>query len=680
MPKSAFHRVSAIALVAGSLAAAAACGSNSAQHTGAPRPTGTTAGTGAGSGHSTQPTHGTSGPVYNATVPTISNGTDRVLIDHTAVTFPSSVTDAAWSPDGARLVYVDGDGNIAIARPDGTAVRVLTRTKPGVKRAQPAFEDGGGEIVFSERGADGVWRLMAVGADGQDDPSAGGSGEALLDSVGDGAGDTAPSAAYDPAVIKAFQSLSILAYQHQGSNGAEIWILDRNQRGPQGAKARDGAQPAVSPDGKRLAFVGGDGQLYTEALPVLGGATAVRITVGVVGLSHPVWSPNGNRIAFSTTSNVESVSATAPAGSGGNPLTVESPSPGVASYEPMRPTSVLRFATGDPVSDAIAESGAFYQTVPSTGVPPFPIGATYATAVTLVSTADPKALTVAGLGWRYGPVLFTRPDSLTPATSAELTRLLGPAQNHYGRVPAVTIIGDTSVISAAVEARIKSFGYQITRRPDADPIAAAVAVNGPGVNAGTNGAPVYVVSASDTPAILSLEALSHGSSILLTDDSAMPAADQAIINRIETGGDKSRIIAVGGQAQAALASSWPGKPSQMRVTPIGGSDADLNSLLIAQRYSDGPTEVGLASTNSWQEALLAAANGPRMPVIFVDPRAGLSADAAGWLADASASVGTVVAYGDTSSVPQQVTAAAQDALQAPAGTNSVLNPQVLLHL
>jgi WD40 repeat protein len=680
MPKSAFHRVSVIALVAGSLAAAAACGGNSAHHTGTPRPTGTTTGTGAGTGHSAQPTHGTAGPVYNATVPTVSNGTDRVLIDHTAVTFPSTVTDAAWSPDGARLVYVDGGGNIATARPDGTAVRVLTQTKPGVKRAQPAFEDGGGEIVFSERGADGVWRLMAVGADGQDDPSAGGSGEALLDSIGDGVGDTAPSAAYDPAVIKLLQPLSVLAYQHQGSNGAEIWILDRNQRGPQGTKARDGAQPAVSPDGKRLAFVGGDGQLYIEALPILGGATAVRVTAGVAGLTHPVWSPNGNRIAFGTASNVESVSTAAPAGSGGNPLTVESPAPGVASYEPMRPTSVLRFATGDPVSDAIAESGAFYQTVPSTGVPPTPIGATYATAVTLVSTADPKALTVASLGWRYGPVLFTQPDSLASATSAELTRLLGPARNQYSRTPVVNIIGDTSVISAAVEARIKSFGYQTTRRPDADPIAAAVAVNSSGMIPSPYGAPVYVVSASDAPAILSLEALGHGASILLTDNAAMPAADQPIINRIETGGNRRQIIAVGGQAQAALASSWPGKPSQMRVTPFGGSDADLNSLLIAQRYSDGPTEVGLASTNSWQEALLAAANGPRMPVVFVDPRAGLSADAAGWLADASASVGTVVAYGDTASVPQQVTAAAENALQGPAGADSVLNPQVLLHL
>jgi len=677
MPRSAFHRASALAIAVGSLAAAAACGGNSAQHTGAPRPTGT--------GHSVQPTRGgqpTRGthPVYTATVPTVSNGTNRVLINHTAVTFPSTVTDASWSSDGTRLVYVDGDGNIATARPDGTGVRVLTQSKPGVKRAQPAFEDGGGEIVFSERGSDGVWRLMGVGADGQDDPAAGGSGEALLDSIGDGAGDTAASAVYDPAVMKFDGPLSTLAYQHQGANGGEVWILDRNQRGPQGRKARDGAQPAVAPDGKRIAFVGGDGQLYTEALPITETTTAVRITVGVVGLTHPVWSPDGSRIAFGTSSNVESVSSAARPGSAGNPLTVESPSPGVASYEPMRPTSALRFAAGDPISDAIAETGAFYQTAPATGVPSYPTGMTYAYGLTLVSTADPNALTVAGLGTNLGPVLFTQPDALPSATATELKRLLGPSKPLYGNVPQVRIIGDTGAVSAAVEAQIKSFGYQTTRRPDADPIAEAVAVNNAWLQPGPGDSTVFAVSATDTPAILSLEALGRGGNLLLTDDETMPALDQPIINRLASGKGRANFIAVGGQAQAALASSWPGKPAGLSVTALGGSDADLNSLLITERYSDGPTEVAVASTFSWQEALLAANNGPRMPVIFVDPQKGLSSDAAGWLVDSASSVGTIVAYGDTAAVPEQVLTAAENALEAPAGSNSVLNPETLLHL
>lgn len=673
MPRSAFHRASALIIAAGSLAAATACGANCAQHTGAPRPTGT------GAGHSAQPSRGPQHPVYSATVPTVSNGTNRVLINHTAVSFPSTVTDAAWAPDGTRLVYVDGDGNIATARPDGTGVRVLTRSKPGVKRAQPAFEDGGGEIVFSERGTDGVWRLKGVGADGQDDPASGGHGEALLDSIGDGAGDTAASAVYDLAVLSFDGPVSSLAYQHQGANGGEIWILDRNQRGPQGRKARDGAQPAMAPDAKRLAFVGSDGQLYTEALPITSSSTAVRITVGIVGLTHPVWSPDGTRIAFGTASNVESVSAAAASGAAGNPPTVESPSPGVASYEPMTPTSVQRFAAGDPVSSAITESEAFYQTPPATGVPPTRTVATYAYGLTLVSTADPNALTVAGLGAR-SPVLFTQPDALPAATATELKRLLGPAKTLRGNLPQVQIIGDDGVISAAVEAQIKSFGYQTTRRPDADPIAEAVAVNYPRVQPGSGGGTVYAVSASDTPAILSLEALGGGSNLLFTDDATMPAVDQRVIDLLESGADRSTIVAVGGQARTALASSWPGKPANLPVTAVGGSDADLNSLLVTQRYSDGPTEVAVTSTFAWQDALLAANNGPRMPVVFIDPKKGLSPDAAAWLAGASSSVGSIVAYGDTSSVPEQVLTAAEDALQAPGGTKSELNPDTLLHL
>lgn len=673
MPKSTFHRVSLLALVAGSLATTAACG-GAAHHAAGPRPN--ASGTGSAAGR----TPASRGPVYSATVPTVSDGTDRVLIDHTAVTFPSTVTDAAWSPDGARLVYVDGDGNIATARPDGTDVRVLTQAKPGVKRAQPAFEDGGGEIVFSERGADGVWRLMGIGADGQDASPAGGTGEALLDSIGDGIGDTAASAVYNPAVVATYGSLNTLAYQHQGPNGAEIWILDRNQRGPQGRKARDGAQPAVSPDGTRLAFVGGDGQLYTEALPITGGTTAVRITVGIAGLTHPVWSPDASRIAFSTASNVESVSAAAPAGPGGNPPTVESPKPGVAAYEPMTPTSVLRFDAGDPIGGAIAQSAAYFQAVPASGVPPVPTGSIYADHVTLVSTADPAALTVAGLGWQRGPVLFTNPGSLPSATAAELKRLLGPAHPQLGGTPMVDIVGGTGAVSAAVETEIAGFGYRTTRTSDADPIGEAVSLNGANMTPNAGRQTVFVVSATDTPAILSLEALGRGSALLLTDDATMPAVDEPVINRFVSDSGSISIVAVGGQAQTALASSWPGKPAGLSVTTLGGSDAQLNSLLIAERYSDGPTEVGISSTDSWQDALLAANNGPQMPVVFVDPRKGLSADAAGWLDSSAASVGTVVVFGGTSAVPQQVITAAQNALRSPAGANNTVNPARLLRL
>jgi hypothetical protein len=696
MPRSGYHRISRIsrnsrisvlAVIAGSvISATAACGgSGGGGHAGgAPHANGTE---GAGSGThvtgSASPTKksGAPAPVFTASVPTISDGTDKVVIGGVSVTFPSTVTDAAWSPDGTRLVYVDGDGNIATARPDGSGVLVLTQTKAGVKRAQPAFEDGGGEIVFSERGANGVWRLMSVSANGRDIAADGTPGEALMDSIGDGVGDTAADAVYDASRVSFDGPFNILAYQHAGSAGPEIWVLDRNQRGPSGRKARDGAAPTLSPDGSKIAFVGGDGQLYTESLPIKASSTAVKITVGIVGATHPVWSPDGTRIAFGTASDVESVSASAPAGGGGAPVKVESHSPGVPAYEPMTPTTVLRFS-GDPVADSITQSRAFYTTVSATGTPHIPDGHAYAGDVTLVSTTDPAALTIARLAVPRGPILFTEPGSLSQDTLAEIARALGPQPKTAGsgNQATVNIIGDTKAVSASIETQLKGLGYQTKRTADSNPIGEAAALTGLTLGHGYGGS-VYVVSATDTPAILSLEALHTGNQILLTDNATMPAADQPIIDQLAfTGEHPVTIFAVGGQAQAALDSSWPGKPADLRMTKVGGTDARLNALLVAKQFSDGPTEVALSATGSWQDALLAAANGPGMPLLFADPELGLSASASDWLGQSAASVSTVVVYGDTDSVPDAVVQQVVGALNAPAGTNSVLNPGRLLPL
>src|SRR3954471_4889025 len=50
----------------------------------------------------------------------LSNGTNTVVVGGRTFTFPTTVTDAAFSPDGSRIAFVNADGNIATARVNGS--------------------------------------------------------------------------------------------------------------------------------------------------------------------------------------------------------------------------------------------------------------------------------------------------------------------------------------------------------------------------------------------------------------------------------------------------------------------------------------------------------------------------------------------------------------------------------
>jgi hypothetical protein len=67
------------------------------------------------------------------------HGTPNVRVGDATVTFPGRVTDAAFSPDGRRVAYIDANGSVATAKPDGTDVFVLTRTKASVTRSRPTW-------------------------------------------------------------------------------------------------------------------------------------------------------------------------------------------------------------------------------------------------------------------------------------------------------------------------------------------------------------------------------------------------------------------------------------------------------------------------------------------------------------------------------------------------------------
>lgn len=77
---------------------------------------------------------------------------------------PERATDPDWSPRGDYLVFVSGEKDICLIRPDGGGLRRLTAGQ-GLNR-DPVFSPDGSAIAFtSDR--DGYWRLYVMDLDGQ---------------------------------------------------------------------------------------------------------------------------------------------------------------------------------------------------------------------------------------------------------------------------------------------------------------------------------------------------------------------------------------------------------------------------------------------------------------------------------------------------------------------------------
>jgi len=160
----------------------------------------------------------------------------RVVVDR-----PGAEFDAAWAPDGRRIVYRDSrrgineNDEIFIVRSDGAGARNLSRNP--ANDWGPDWSPDGKTIAFnSDR--DGVMSGYLISPDG--------------------------------ARLRRIE--------------ADVWV----------------EYPAISPDGTRIAFMGheaGDYDIYVAELAT-GSATKLTDTPGSDG--WPVWSPDGSTIAFAS--------------------------------------------------------------------------------------------------------------------------------------------------------------------------------------------------------------------------------------------------------------------------------------------------------------------------------------------------------------------------------------------
>ncbi|MFF3616200.1 cell wall-binding repeat-containing protein [Streptomyces sp. NPDC002580] len=543
--------------------------------------------------------------------------------------------DAAWAPDGSRLVSTWSQ--ISSIRPSGST-QITLPWATGV-RSSAAYEDltfgwGGRYVVFSTGGQ------LAYG------PSdASWAPEPLLTATQE------PSTVCDtdPTV----STTGLVAFERRKNYGCYdndgVWVYDSTAKTVKRVLT-DAAQPAYSPDGTKLAFVrhvdGGMSQVFTANAD---GTNVQQVTTGPRGYANPSWSPTGKRIIFDVhtsgdssdvhtieyvdlaTGELTKVPADPAGNSGSNP-----------SWQPLRKNSTARVWGADTYATNTASSRWTWNTVGGS-VP----GLMDAKAAVLINQdSEAYSLTAPALaGKKQGPVLTTPKSGLSSAAKAELKRVLKPGANVY-------LIGGTSILSSSVSSQVSALGFTPKRLAGTSRYSTSVAVA-----KSVTSTPKYVFLATGTDyhsalaaaAAAGADGTGSAGGVVLNDGNKLTDSVKAYLNSLNP--NNTMIITVGASAKYALTHTYLSKwPSTYSYYPVTASGNEATSVAVAKFWWSAPTMAALAYTNSWRGGVSAAgAMNVFGPVLWTS-RDTLSSEAKGYLLRESASTQTVVGFGGTASI------------------------------
>jgi tricorn protease-like protein len=187
----------------------------------------------------------------------------------------------AWSPDGSSIAFVsrrDGRSHLYVMHADGSGLRRLTAGPED--DARPAWSPNGRQIAFARSGE--VWVVGLRGG--------------APHRVTHGLGGEAADPAWSP-------NGKLIAYDYRppGYSIREIWVVNADGSGAREVThlRRVSSLPALSPDGKRIAFQSDVHSSNAEIYSVgVDGAGLRRLTQSAIDTIDPAWSSSGT-IAFS---------------------------------------------------------------------------------------------------------------------------------------------------------------------------------------------------------------------------------------------------------------------------------------------------------------------------------------------------------------------------------------------
>jgi putative cell wall-binding protein len=258
--------------------------------------------------------------------------------------------------------------------------------------------------------------------------------------------------------------------------------------------------------------------------------------------------------------------------------------------------AVIRIAGNDRYATAAAVSRAAFE---SATVAYLAVGTSYPEAV----AAGPIA------ALRNAPLLLTRTESLPPTTRSEMQRL---------GISEVVILGGTGSVSSAVETDLAAT-YAVTRISGSDRYSTVAAISASHFQPGA--IPVAYIARGD----LFVDALAggpaavaHDGPILLTDQSLLPSATAAELNRLKPG----RIEILGGTAAVSSGvEDALGQYTTGSVKRLAGSNRYATAATISSTLPAPPSTIYLATSLNYPDALAAVPLAGTDPLLLVTEKA-----------------------------------------------------------